>query len=319
MDPFSDGGAGRRSSWGKSSRVTARTKLLVAAGAAILTALVLVLIATNGSGSDERVSGSTPANESQPEAGLTDAAQENEGSIEGEQAGPGAGEPEQGDAAPDGSGEDGAIEDSADGGAQGGPIPERAQDPDVAPKPGAEVQSSHHDGESAYVQAPEGGPEPGGEWVKDQPEGGHDPLGRNADPSGLAGPEKERVRFAASSYVTYAYGYTGDDLSEYHEQLFETMVEERFQDSPGRADIRAVEDDIEDGGAKSAAVLDHVDVQQANGDEVRGVAYFTVGESYDGSGVSGESTSLAQPLNLERSGTDWRVVAADRLQEVSGG
>lgn len=197
-------------------------------------------------------------------------------------------------------------------------MPQRAQDPDVAPDSGEEIQSSHEGEEQAYVQAPEGGATDD-QWKNNQPEGGYDPLGRSADPGGLAGPEKERVRFAAANYVTYAYGYTGNDLSEYHEELFGTMVEGRFQNSPGRADIDAVENDIRDGGAKSAAVLDRFEVKQADGDKVQGVAYFTLGEGYDGGGVSGKSASLAQPLNLERMSGGWQVVAADRLEEVSGG
>lgn len=317
MDPFSDGGTGRRRrSGGRSGGCSdARAKLLLAVVAAGAITLVLVLIATTGGGSDETASGPPGTAESQPESGRAGTAGENGDGAGGEPVGTRDSREPPGESAPDDAPEGGA----GDGSAGAGPIPERAQDPDVAPEPGEEIQKSHDDGEQAYVEAPEGGPEPGREWESNQPEGGYDPLGRDADPSGLAGPEKERVRFAAANYVTYGYGYAGDDLSEYHGELFDTMVEGRFQDSPGRADIKAVEDDIKDGGTNSAAVLDRFEVQQADGDEVQGVAYFTLGESYDGGGVSGNTASLAQPLNLERMSGGWQVVAADRLEEVSGG
>lgn len=304
MDPFSDGRAGRRrvragSSSTPSTSSRGRARLLAAVGAAAVICLVVVLlIATGGS---EESAGSPGSGEPRDEQAA--------GGRDGGAAGSGD------------SGVDERQRDPARADAGDGPIPDRAQDPDVrdASEDG-EVQMSHEGHEDeAYVQAPEGEEEGGLAWVSDESAGAHDPLGRGADSDGLTGTERERVRFAASSYVTYAYGYTGDNVAEYRKDLANKMVVGRVEASPGIADIEAVERDIEDGGARSAAVMDRFEVREASGGEVKGVAYFTVGETYDGGGVAGEQASYAQPLNLEAYETSWKVVAADKREEVSGG
>ncbi|CAN5690530.1 hypothetical protein BH20ACT11_BH20ACT11_05450 [soil metagenome] len=319
MDPFSDNGAGRRASGAGRSN---RGKLLLVAGS-LLALIVLVIVFVSSGASDE----------GRDQAG-TDASSDRASQDDNQGGGPGAGEGSTSAAQEDkqtedepssdtgsrGSGSDTAEDGGSSGSGSAGerPMPERAQDPDVAPQPGEKVQSSHDDGEQAYVRAPEDGERDSTPVNANQP-GSYDPLGRGAESDGLTGTEEERARFAASNFVTYAYGYTGDDIAEYHEGLFDTMLEGEFQKSPGRADIQAVEDDIRDGGTKKAAVLDEFDIQELGQDEIKGVAYFTVGESYDGGGVSGNTTSYAQPLNLQKSTTGWTVVAADKLREVPNG
>lgn len=328
MDPFSDGsnkGAGR----GRSrAGLWTRKKVLLAAGSFLVVGVLVIVLASSGEPDtqQDQAGSSTPedrASQSDNQGrgagrGPTAEGQEDK---QGERGGSslseeGSGEP----ASSSGQGESdsGASQGYGSAGsdsANEGPIPERAQDPDVAPQPGEKVQSSHDDGEQAYVQAPEDGESDSTPAHANQP-GSYDPLGRGAASDGFTGTEKERARFAASNYVTYAYGYTGDDLTEYHEGLFGTMIEGEFQNSPGRADIKAVEEDVKDGGMHSAAVLDEFGIQESGTDEVKGVAYFTVGEDYEGGGVSGDTTSYAQPLNLQAVENGWTVVAADELREV---
>lgn len=329
MDPFSDGsnrGAGHgRSRAGFSSR---KKVLLAAAGSFLAVGVLVIVLASSGEPDkqQDQAGSSTPedrASQSDNQGGGAGRGPTAEGQEDkqGERGGSslseeGSGEPASGSG--QGESDSGASQGNGSAGsdsANEGPIPERAQDPDVAPQPGDKVQSSHDDGEQAYVQAPENGESNPTPAYENQP-GSYDPLGRNADSGGLTGTEKERVRFAASNYVTYAYGYTGDDIAEYREGLFGTMLEGEFQKSPGRADIQAVEDDIKDGGIQSAAVLDEFDIKEPGQDEIKGVAYFTVGDGYDGGGVSGDTTSYAQPLNLQAVENGWTVVAADELREV---
>lgn len=336
MDPFSDWGAGRRRLRTRSSNSSTplrRAALLLAAGVAVI-AVVLIFAVTGGGGPGDRAD--SAGSEASP-----DQAQSSGQRMEEQPGGPatttgdgGDGGDEVGDA---GRESDVQVSDNgeANHSADGGPIPDRAQDPDVAPEDAGEdeIKSSHssdsHDGSDshhgpAYVTAPEGEADAGHkgheahEWRENQPETGYDPLGRDAEAGALTGTEERRVRFAAANFVTYGYGYTGDDLQEYRSELSNTVVETSFEGSPGRADIKAVEEDIQSGGLESAAVLERFEVEETNEDEVKGVAYFIRGGAYDGGGVSGQTKSYAQALNLESAGGGWRVVAADRLEEASG-
>lgn len=331
MDPFSDGGAGRRASGSGASN---RNKVLLIA-TVVLAAVALVIVFVSSGASDE--GRDRAATDSQGGKAGQSGTETTESTGGTERTGPSAGDASTREDQENSQNENNASSDDGPGdssidvrkdsatsetvSAGDGPIPEKAQDPDVAPQSGEEVQRSHDDGEQAYVRAPEGGEEgeDGSTPAHENQPGSYDPLGRGAEVNGLTGTEKERARFAASNYVTYAYGYTGGDIVEYHDGLFGTMLEGEFQDSPGRAGIKSVEEDIKDGGRRSAAVLEEFDIKEPGSEEVKGVAYFTVGKEYGGGGVTGETTSYAQALNLQKAEAGWTVVAADELKEVSDG
>lgn len=289
MDPFSDRGLGGRRF---RRRSPARKYLLVAAGFSLLIGVVVLALFVAG-GPDETATGP------------------GDGESRGKGVAGGAVEPTAGEDR--GGGGDGSQAD--------GPIPDRAQDPDVAEHAtsGGEVQSSHDGDEEAYVTAPETEGEGGLPWVSEEPAGAHDPLGKGADPDDLTDTEKERVRFAAAEFVTRAYGYTGGDPSAYREELAGVTITPEIYDSPGGAGLEEIEQEMTAGATESAAVLTDFELRETDADGVaKGVAYFTVGESYEANGVGGNVSDYAQPLNLQNYETGWKVVAADEREGISG-
>ena len=293
MDPFSDRGLGRRRARRRRSS-PARKYLLVTAGLSLLVGVVVLTLFVAGGPEDAGTSSDSGAAGSR-----------------GEGAAGAVAEPTTGD------GRRGGIE---GGSAPDGQVPERAQDPDVADGAtvGGEVRSSHDGDEEAYVTAPETEGEGGLPWVSEEPAGAHDPLGKDADPDGLTQTERERLRFAAAEFVTRAYGYTGSNPSAYREELAGVMVAPEVYDSPGGTWLKAVEREITAGGTESAAVLTDFEVREPDEDGVvKGVAYFTVGESYEANGVGEKVTDYAQPLNLQGYESSWKVVAADEREEIS--
>lgn len=196
-------------------------------------------------------------------------------------------------------------------------------DPDGAPTDG-------HDHDEVFVHEPEGsdegseaGPERHG--AKKEP-GGYDPLGKDTDGPLLSETQLERAELAVSSYVTAVYGYTGDDFDEYQKKVGEAVVFPGFFSTPGAEHVREVQRQIEGstGGVTNGAVLNGFTAEQQTEDRIEGVAYFEVGDevSFSKSAASGvelrgETTSYAQPVNLQLYGPQWRVTAAGQRQEVS--
>lgn len=157
-------------------------------------------------------------------------------------------------------------------------------------------------------------PLPGG--VEDEP-GGHDPLGLGASAADLSDTARQRVELTAADFVLYAYGYSGDDEQEYLSYLNEVVLSPEFYSSPGAEEIRAVRGEIESGGTEGTAVLDEFEIAQEGEQEVRGVAYFTLGDSFGDEGeLSGETRSYGQPLNLVAWGEGYKVQAADSREEI---
>jgi hypothetical protein len=175
--------------------------------------------------------------------------------------------------------------------------------------PGAiEVRPVVGDGEGP---APEAG---GGE--REPPEGGvheepalHDPLGTGARPGDISETERGRVEQAASQFVIYAYGYSGDDPDQYTAGVNQAVIPDPFYESPGAAYVEEFARRVESGGTRSTATLQAFEIREVSGEKAEGVASFTI---EDPSGTK----RLSQELHVRRLGAIWRVSGAGIMEEV---
>jgi hypothetical protein len=136
-----------------------------------------------------------------------------------------------------------------------------------------------------------------------------DPAGTGARPGGLSDTQKGRILQAASQYVVYAYGYSGDDVAAYRSGVNLAVVPGEFYSSPGAVYVEDFERRVRSGGTESTAVLESFELERASADAARGVAYLTISDA------SGEHR-LSQELELVRLESIWRVAAAKEMEEV---
>ena len=136
-----------------------------------------------------------------------------------------------------------------------------------------------------------------------------DPAGIGARPGGLSDTQKGRILQAASQYVVYAYGYSGDDVAAYRSGVNLAVVPGEFYSSPGADYVEDFERRVRSGGTESTAVLESFELQQASAEAVTGIAYFTISDA------SGEHR-LSQELEVVRLESIWRVAAAKEMEEV---
>ena len=206
------------------------------------------------------------------------------------------------------SGPDGAA--PAANAENGGPAP-TAQDTAGAARSTGSGRSSAVEGRP--VAGGREGPE-GGE--REPPEGGvheepasHDPLGTGAGPGDLSETERGRVEQAASQFVIYAYGYSGDDPDQYTAGVNQAVIPDPFYESPGAAYVEEFARRIESGGTRSTATLQAFEITEVSGEKAEGVASFTI---EDPSGTK----RLSQELHVRRLGAIWRVSGAGIMEEV---
>ena len=141
----------------------------------------------------------------------------------------------------------------------------------------------------------------------------YDPLGTGADQSSLTETEKGRVELAAEQFVIHAYGFTGkgeDGQFEYETGVSRYVDAATFYDSPGTEPLAELSKKIGAGGITSTATLDSFSVGAVKPGSVEGTATFTV-ESPDG------SVTYAQKLTLTKTGSLWRVGAAQQINEAT--
>jgi hypothetical protein len=136
-----------------------------------------------------------------------------------------------------------------------------------------------------------------------------DPAGTGARPGGLSDTQEGRILQAASQYVTYAYGYSGDDVAAYTSGVNLAVVPGEFYRSPGAVYVEDFERRVRSGGTESTAVLESFELQQASADAATGIAHFTISDA------SGEHR-LSQELELVRLDAIWRVASAKDMEEV---
>ena len=137
---------------------------------------------------------------------------------------------------------------------------------------------------------------------------GHDPLDTGAKPGDLTETEKGRIELAASNFVVYAYGYTGDDEAEYNKNINRILFPWSFYESPGGQYLKDYRQRINDGGTKSEARLDDLELVETSPKKTTAKAKFSVQDD------TGERR-LSQKLTLEPFGAAWRVSEAEEIQD----
>jgi hypothetical protein len=136
-----------------------------------------------------------------------------------------------------------------------------------------------------------------------------DPAGTGARPGGLSDTQEGRILQAASQYVVYAYGYTGDDVAAYRSGVNLAVVPGEFYRSPGAVYVEDFERRVRSGGTESTAVLESFELERASAEAATGVAYFTISDA------SGEHL-FSQELEVVRLDAIWRVASAGDMEEV---
>jgi len=136
-----------------------------------------------------------------------------------------------------------------------------------------------------------------------------DPAGTGARPGGLSDTQEGRILQAASQYVVYAYGYTGDDVAAYTSGVNLAVVPGEFYRSAGAVYVEDFERRVRSGGTESTAVLESFELKQASAEAATGVSYFTISDT------SGEHR-LSQELEVVRLDAIWRVASAGDMEEV---
>jgi hypothetical protein len=136
-----------------------------------------------------------------------------------------------------------------------------------------------------------------------------DPAASGARAGGLSDTQKGRILQAASQYIVYAYGYSGDDVAVYTSGVNLAVVPGEFYRSPGAVYVEDFERRVRSGGTESTAVLESFELERASADAARGVAYFTISDA------SGDHR-LSQELEVVRLEAIWRVASAGDMEEV---
>ena len=148
--------------------------------------------------------------------------------------------------------------------------------------------------------------------------GNYDPLGTEASEDDLADLDEERLRFAASNYISAAYGYTGDDADAYNQGVGATVVWPDFFDSEGSSEIGRYAEQVGESGTKSGSLLTELETLEITEDRVTAYAYFETGSGYTGDGgLKGETQAYRQKMTLARTGATWKVLGVEKIEEVS--
>lgn len=282
-------------------------RLPVLAAVATLGALavVFVLLLNIGGGGEPERGGSAAGNGDNPLVGL------------GEDPGGGVGEP------------GGRPEGEPEGPAEGGPGPREGlaepvadpvADPEADPQVGERASPGAHDHDS-------GDPPPVASG--DDSLGAHDPLGV-ADEQEAEG-VYNGARLSAANFVTYCYGYSGEDAEQYTEGVEQVIFYPEFYRSEGGEAVKRVIEAIErEGAVAAAAKLDdfralpgiaedegslRVEIRFSVGDAFAPPAEWPGGEP----ALEGGSRTYVQELEMSRAGGRselWKVYQAGPVREA---
>lgn len=135
-----------------------------------------------------------------------------------------------------------------------------------------------------------------------------DPLGTGAEPGSLSEREQRRASIGAKHFVEAAYGFDGSNPDDYRMQLFLTVVQPDYTESPGGSLTDKLAGRVERGGVANQVTFDKFEFERKDGTRVEGVASFTLDE---GSGMD----RYEQQLQLVPWGAEWKVIHADKLKE----
>lgn len=195
--------------------------------------------------------------------------------------------------------------------AQDGPAGTPAQSPSSQPPVSGQDVAAHPSYGSNQGKAKKTG-KPTGDVDMNNP----NPLGKKGiNPDALSGTltetQKGRVTLAASQFVLYAYGFTGQGqkaLVTYQQGVSRAVVAPVFYDSPAASVVSALARQIKDKGNKATASLNTFDVQAYHGDTVEGIAHFVVT-------TPKSSGSYSQSMTVRKQGAVWRLSAAGTIHK----
>ena len=188
------------------------------------------------------------------------------------------------------------------------PAPEDDEGPQTAGAGRAEdaagTRDPSDDGEAA--QNPPAEPEENAQTVSDRR-----PAPASDGPAGaLSSVDRGRAEQAASQFVVYAYGYTGDDVEQYRSYVNQAVVPESFAKSPGAATVEDFARKIEATGTESSVVPKSVELTPA------GDGSATADVTFELTDPSGRSL-VSQSLRVVPLGDVWRVAEAGELREAA--
>lgn len=281
---------------------TTRWGPLIIVGAVVLVLVVGIgLLMLIGSGSGEQAQSDQSASQSAPTTNPAVASGETTVALPAEDT-----EAEEGQASGSpGNGEDG----SESGGSSEG---EEASATPVSDEQGSDGGEESESGSGAEG----GGARPDG--AANAP-GGFDPLNKNAKPGDLTETDRERVELVVSEFITSAYGYTGDDPTEYVRDVEANVVAPDFYDSPAGVDVTERTQKVNESGVRSSAKLESFEITKTEPERVMGTAYYATGGSYERNGeLKGEQTSYSQEIRLVPDGEVYRVRAGSKPEETGG-
>lgn len=227
---------------------------------------------------------------------------------------------------------------------------QQAPDPSAPSAPGADAVKSPGAGDTAEPSGdtsdkPESGQKPQNGQPVSRQKGERPPASAGqspeesyeaVDPLGVEDEQVERgvengARLAATNFITYAYGYTGDDKAKYLAAVKRAVLDPEFFQSPGGRGVQQTAALIDERGSiKNSARIEAFRVVRVDpeGDGLVGVARFSVGTAWappeewkDGEpALAGLATTYEQRFSLIPwgNGADaWKLSAAGALQEVS--
>jgi len=140
----------------------------------------------------------------------------------------------------------------------------------------------------------------------------YDPLGTGAKPGDLSKVDVGRVRDAATDYVTYGFGYSGNDKQQYLDGFYATVFATEFGDydkSPGAKAIDSYAEAVENGGTRGTAFLEDFRLVEQGPEEAEADVRFRI-ESPAG------KARYEQRLSFRRYYAQWKVLYAQELKEV---
>ena len=115
--------------------------------------------------------------------------------------------------------------------------------------------------------------------------------------------------------MTYAYGYSGSDYSEYTSNLNTVILNPEFYSTTGAETVRAYGEAISAGGVESTAMMEELEFESESVDGMEVLIEFTV----DSTLPELSHGRYAQLLYLEPWQNGWTIVGGSELMQITEG
>lgn len=136
-----------------------------------------------------------------------------------------------------------------------------------------------------------------------------DKEGGDAGPVTLTERERERAEAGAFNYLTYAYGYTGENRQQYEAYVNQAVVPETYRASEGAETTDAFADNVESSGVESRLIDQEIELTPTSEERAQVEATFVV---EDASG----KRNFSQEMVVVALGPIWKVASAGPLEEA---